>query len=78
MAEATATIRVRRRTRDLLAEQARDRGVSLSAMLDEIAHEVARQALLRSERDAARADASSRGARNDERVWEAALGDGLD
>jgi hypothetical protein len=78
MAAATATIRVTRQTRDLLAEQARERGISMSAMLEEMAREAARQAVLRSERDAARADASDRGARDDERAWEAALGDGLD
>jgi len=46
--------------------------------LEEMAREAARQAVLRSERDAARADASDRRARDDERAWEAALGDGLD
>jgi hypothetical protein len=78
MAAETATIRVTRQTRDLLAAQARERGVSLSAMLEEMAQEEARQAVLRSEREAARADASQRRARDDERAWEAALVDGLD
>jgi hypothetical protein len=78
MAAATATIRVTRQTRDLLAQQARERGLSLSAMLEEIARDAARDAALRSERDAARADASDSTARDDERAWEAALGDGLD
>lgn len=74
----TATIRVTRRTRDLLAAQARQRGISLSAMLDEIARVAARDELLRSEREAARADASDRGARADEQAWDAAIGDGVD
>lgn len=77
MVADTATIRVTRETRDLLADQARDRGVSLSAMLSELARDVAREAVFRSERDAARADASSRDALREERDWEAALGDGV-
>lgn len=78
MAVETATIRVTRETRDLLAEQARDRGVSLSSMLGELARDVAREAVFRSEREAARSDASNRDALREEREWEAALGDGID
>jgi uncharacterized protein (DUF1778 family) len=78
MAAATTTIRVTRQTRDLLAEQAREQGMSLSAMLEDMAREAARQMVLRSEREAARADASDRGARVDERAWETALADGID
>jgi len=77
MAVDTATIRVTRETRDLLADQARERGMSLSAMLTELAHDVAREAVFRSEREASRADASSRDALREEREWEAALGDGV-
>ncbi|MGN6189143.1 MAG: type II toxin-antitoxin system antitoxin MazE7 [Conexibacter sp.] len=77
MAVETATIRVTRETRDLLAGQARERGLSLSAMLSELARDVARDAVFRSERAAARTDASNRVARDDERAWESALGDGL-
>jgi hypothetical protein len=73
MAVDTATIRVTRQTRDLLAEQARERGVSLSSMLTALAREV----VFRSEREAARADASSRGVVAEERLWESALGDGV-
>jgi hypothetical protein len=78
MAAATATIRVTRQTRDLLAQQARERGVSLAAMLEDMARDGARQAALRSEREAARADASDRGARDAARAWDATLADGLD
>lgn len=74
----TATIRVTRQTRDLLAAQARERGMSLSAMLDEVARSAAREELLRSEREAARADAADRAVRDDERAWDAAVGDGVD
>jgi hypothetical protein len=77
MAVDTATIRVTRETRDLLAEQARERGVSLSAMLTELAREVAHEAVFRSERDAARSDASNRDALREEREWASALGDGV-
>jgi uncharacterized protein (DUF1778 family) len=77
MAVDTATIRVTRETRDLLAEQARERGMSLSSMLTELARDVAREAVFRSERDAARTDASNRDVLREERAWEAALGDGV-
>ena len=77
MAVDTATIRVTRETRDLLAEQARERGVSLSSMLTELARDVAREAVFRSEREAARTDASSPEALREERAWESALGDGV-
>jgi hypothetical protein len=77
MAVETATIRVTRETRDLLAEQAQERGMSLSAMLTELARDVAREAVFRSERDASRAEASNRDALREERDWEAALGDGV-
>lgn len=78
MAVDTATIRVTRQTRDLLAAQARERGLSLAAMLEQQAREAAREAMFRSERDAARADATDPSARDDERAWDAALGDGVD
>lgn len=77
MAVETATIRVTRETRDLLAEQATERGVSLSAMLTELARDVAREAVFRSEREAVRRDAAERGVHREERDWEATLGDGI-
>jgi hypothetical protein len=78
MAVETATIRVTRQTRDLLAAEARERGVSLAAMLDALARDMERAAMFRSERDAARADAADPGAREDEAAWNAALADGVD
>lgn len=78
MAADTATIRVTRETRDLLAEQARQRGVSLSAMLAELAQEAEREEVFRSEREASRADAGEPAVGAEEREWEAALGDGID
>jgi len=74
MATDTATIRVPRETRDLLAHQAQERGISLSAMLTD----VAREGIFRAEREAAIADARASGARAEDREWEATLGDGVD
>jgi hypothetical protein len=74
----TATIRVARETRDLLAEQAHERGVSLSAMLAEMARRAKRDAIFRADREAARRDADSVTARDEDRDWEAVLADGID
>lgn len=78
MATETATIRVARETRDLLAQQASKRGISLSAMLADLAHDVTREAIFRAERDATLADAGASAVKAEERDWEAALGDGID
>lgn len=77
MAVDTATIRVTRETRDLLAAQAHERGVSLSAMLTEMARDVAREAVFRSEREASRVDASNRDVLREEREWESVRSDGV-
>jgi hypothetical protein len=77
MATETTTIRVTRQTRDLLARQARTRGMSLAAMLEELALDAAREAVLSSEREAARADALDRAAVEDERSWATTLADGI-
>lgn len=78
MASRTATIRVTRQTRDLLAEQARGRGVSLAALLAEIADERRRQEIWRSEHEANRIDAHGGDAQVELLEWETTLGDGLD
>lgn len=78
MAVNTATIRVAQQTRDLLAAQAAERGLSLAAMLAEIADERRRQATWASEREAARIDADNPEARREIDVWEATLEDGVD
>lgn len=78
MMSNTATIRVTRETRDLLAEQAAERGLSLAALLAEIADERRREAMWRSEREANRIDARSPDAQAEVRDWEATLEDGLD
>ncbi len=78
MATQTSTIRVTRATRDLLAQQARERGVSLAALLGEIADERRREALWRSEREASRIDAQNPDARDEMREWDVTVEDGLD
>ena len=78
MATETATIRVSRETRDLLAGQARERGLSLSAMLAELAGELDREAMFGAAREATRRDADSDTVRAEDREWEATLGDGVD
>jgi hypothetical protein len=78
MSVDTATIRVTVRTRDLLAEQARERGVSLASLLAEIAREQETEAIWRSEREATRTDAQRREVAKEERAWQATLADGLD
>jgi len=78
MAVDTATIRVARDTRDLLAEQARERGISLAALLAEIARERARESLFESERQAIRADAQNPAVLEELHLWETTLADGID
>lgn len=67
-----------RATRDLLAEQARERGVSVAALLAEIAEEGRREAIWRSEQEASRIDARNADAQNERHDWEATLEDGPD
>jgi hypothetical protein len=78
VAAETATIRVTRRTRDLLAGQARERGVSIAFLLAELARERETEAVWRSERRATRADSKNLAVTAEEHMWEAALADGLD
>lgn len=78
VANQTSTIRVARATRDLLAEQARERGISVAALLSEIADERRREAIWRSEREASRIDAENPATLTELREWETTLEDGLD
>jgi hypothetical protein len=77
MPTETSTIRVSGATRDLLAEQARERGVSLAALLGEIAEARRREAIWRSEHEANRIDEQSSEARDELREWDKTLDDGL-
>jgi len=74
----TSTIRVARATRDLLAAQARERGVSVAALLGEIAEERRREAIWRSEHEATRIDEQNADAHAELSEWEGTLEDGLD
>lgn len=78
MASETATIRVRRETRDALAALARKRGVSLAVLLAQIADERHREAAWNSEREAMRRDAQRPEVQVEALEWEATLDDGLD
>jgi post-segregation antitoxin (ccd killing protein) len=74
----TATIRVPLRTRDSLAARARERGISLSALLTELAEEAERADAYRSEREATLAEADDPVALAEYRLWEGTLEDGID
>jgi hypothetical protein len=78
MAQDTATIRVPRPVRDSLARSARDRGLSVAALIAEVAERLERDAILRSEREATLKDVGSEAVASEERDWERALADGLD
>jgi len=78
MATETATIRVARSTRDTLAEQARARGMSLAALLAEVARERETELAWRSEREASARDAGNRAVAVEDGEWESVLADGLE
>lgn len=78
MPSDTATIRVSRKTRDSLAARARNRGISLSALLTELAEGAERADAYRSEREATLADLKSPEAMAEYRLWEETLEDGID
>lgn len=78
MNSETATIRVPRGTRDQLAEQARQRGVSVSSLITEFARRAERAEALRSERQATRGEADDAEALAEEQLWESVLDDALD
>jgi hypothetical protein len=73
----TTTIRVPVQTRDRLAAQARQRGVSVAALLTELAARAEHDAIFSAERDEARSDADARAARDEDRDWDDATGDGV-
>ncbi len=78
MAVDTATIRVARKTRDRFAEQASQKGVSISALLAELAREQELEAIYESERQAVLADAKNPEVLEEMRLWESTLEDGID
>ena len=78
MSTPTTTIRVTVGTRDRLAAQARERGVSISALLTDLAAQADRHAIFQAERDAAKAEAGDIAARDEAQDWGNATGDGID
>ena len=58
--------------------QARDRGVSISALLEELAAGADREAIFRAEREATRAEAGNRTLREAEGDWADTAADGID
>lgn len=73
MSTPTTTIRVPVRTRDRLAAQARERGVSIPVLLAELADDAERETAFRAERNATRAEAGLQEMRD----WDATVGDGI-
>lgn len=78
MSTESTTVRVSLRTRDRLAAQARERGVSISALLEELAAGADREAIFRAERQATRAEAGNESVREAEGDWADAAADGID
>ncbi|HEU4706986.1 MAG TPA: hypothetical protein VFS64_07365 [Solirubrobacterales bacterium] len=77
MPSDTATIRVLRQTRDSLAARAHGRGISLSALLTELAEQAEREDAYLSEREATLAEADDPVALTEYRLWEGTLEDGI-
>jgi hypothetical protein len=77
MSTNTTTIRVPVQTRDRLAAQARERGISVAAFLTELASRAEREAIFRAERDATRAEATIAAVRGEDRDWDDVVADGL-
>jgi hypothetical protein len=73
----TTTIRVPVQTRDRLAAQARERGISIAALLTELATRAEHEAIFRAERDATRADAAVQAVRDEDHDWDDTIGDGI-
>ena len=78
MSTESTTVRVSFRTRDRLAAQARERGVSISTLLEELAAGADREAIYRAEREATRAEAGNHAVREEEGVWADTAADGID
>ncbi len=78
MSTSTTTIRVSVETRDRLAAQARERGLSIAVLLADLAARVEREAIFRAERDATREEVTTQAARDENRDWDNTVSDGLD
>jgi len=78
MSTPTTTVRVSLRTRDRLTAQARERGVSISALLEELVAAADREAIFRAEREATLAEAGNRAVREEDEDWAEAADDDID
>ena len=78
MTTSSTTVRVSVHTRDRLSAQARERGISVAALLAELAAQVDRESIFRAEREATRAESASGAVREEELDWAHATGDGVD
>lgn len=78
MSTPTTTIRVPVTTRDRLNAQARDRGISVVALLDEWSNRAEREAAFAEERAATRAEAANPAVIEEDRDWAQSDTDGID
>ncbi len=78
MSTSTTTVRVSVQTRDRLAAQARERGVSISALLAELAGRADREAMFSAEREATLAESAARATSDEDRDWADTTADGID
>jgi hypothetical protein len=77
MSTPTTTIRVPVQTRDRLAAQARERGMSIAALLTDLAARAEHEAIFRAERDATVAEANIDAVHNEEHDWDLTVDDGI-
>ena len=77
MSTPTTTIRVPVQTRDRLAAQARERGMSIAALLAELAARAEHEAIFRAERDATRTEATVHAVHDEELDWDHTIDDGI-
>ena len=77
MSTPTTTIRVPVQTRDRLAAQARERGMSIAALLAELAARAEHEAIFRAERDATVAEANIDALHDEEQDWDRTVDDGI-
>lgn len=78
MASSSRTIRVSVTVRDRLAAQARGRGMSVAALLEEWSARAEREAAFAAERAATRAEAANPSVAAEDADWARTDGDGLD
>lgn len=77
MSTQTTTIRVPIQTRDRLAAQARERGMSIAALLTEMAARSEHEAIFRAEREATVAEANAHAIHDEDRDWDHTVDDGI-